>query len=79
MFSTSSIFNGIFKRDNRKKLFGGARIPNPKLYEYDIEGYYTELTTYIEDMKKKINEDTTINNFVKIFSLVCKGIHQNSN
>lgn len=56
--------------DDRSRLIGG-KLSDPALYEYDITAYYEELAKHLDESKKRIKNDNVVENFVRIFSLVC--------
>ena len=71
LYSETSVFKGMFARDNRQRLFGKG-IDKDYLYEYDVSKYYGAINDYMKEMKQKIHEDQAITNFVRLFALVCK-------
>lgn len=60
----------MFKKDDRKRLYGGKRNHHPR-YNYDVVKYYEDIKSYIEEMKTTIKGDIVIKNFVKMFTLIC--------
>lgn len=77
LYGKNNAFDGMFLKDDRTRLFGGwARTEHPR-YKYDVVEYYKDLKTYLDEMEINIKQDPVINNFVRMFTLICGKASEN--